>query len=217
MDKIIESRTKYWQGYREKIIEESRKFENPLNEKKIQKLTNSINSINPNILKDFENIEIDLANIIEINDSDDQLFFNNINFKIPGLDKNTIDTINNEMKLIDNLNKQNYILDKNGYIEIKSIDNTNSIEELTAILNQITIVRNKIQQFPSDSKQDLSKIDKLLDSAKENKKINDIKNFTLPEIKNKKNVKRIYLSLFCSLIISVVITFVIIILILVYI
>ncbi len=159
---LATSRTEYWREYREKIVEQSRKLENPLNNKDINKITKEIEKINEHILDNF-NYQLKVPTVSK-NEQKKNHYFDSIVFKLDNLDQATIKKIDAEMQLAETsiVNNDFKIDPQSGLVALNSIDKSDSLNVLNEINEQLIKVEEKIQHFPEESKENLKKLDDIV-------------------------------------------------------
>ncbi len=179
---LATSRTEYWKEYREKIIEQSRKLENPLNDKAIVKISKDIEKINPHILDDF-NYQLKIPSVIKV-EHQKQYYFDSIVFKLDNIEPATIKKIDAEMQLAETTIVNNdFKLDhQTGLVALNSIDKSDSLNVLDDIGEQLKKVSERIQHFPEDSKENLRKLNDIIDNKIKNHVFKPLTKVALPTV-----------------------------------
>ncbi len=196
MSTIPATRTEYWKEYRQKIIEQSRKLENPLDNKAIAKIIKEIKAINPAILADFKYHQFYVPELT-CTKSHEPYYFNSIIFKIDNLNEDTIKKIDTEIKLANTsiVNNDFEIDHSTGLVSLPSIDKSNSLTYLSQIEDEIQSIENKIQHFPEESKIHLQKLNDVVNNKIKEQKVEPLRTIDFGDLNNpepSKNKNKIF-------------------------
>ena len=159
------SRTEYWKEYRQKIIEQSRKLENPLDNKAIAKIIKEIKAIDPVILEDFTYRQFYVPELITTT-TDTTPYYDAIVLDIENFNEDTMKHLEAGIKLANTsiINNDFAIDHQTGLVSLPSIDKSDSLGYLSAIEDEIQAIENKIQHFPEESKVHLQKLNDVVNN-----------------------------------------------------